>query len=97
MDNYPHTQHVADLQINPETKMKTIQMTIDEPTLEEVDQLISVLNTTRSAFIRNALRAAIRKYAEAALEEQHAQGYARRPAKRGEFDVWTAEQAWGDE
>ena len=29
--------------------MKTIQMTIDEPLLAEVDRMIQTLNTTRSA------------------------------------------------
>jgi len=77
--------------------MKTIQMTIDEPLLAEVDHLIMVLNTTRSAFIRDALQAALRRYMIAALEEQHAQGYARRPVEPGEFDAWAAEQAWGEE
>ncbi len=72
-------------------------MTIDEPLLEEVDRLITSLNTTRSAFIRDALQVALRKYAIAALEEQHAYGYSRYPTQPGEFDIWTAEQAWGDE
>lgn len=78
-------------------EMKTIQMTIDEPLLEEVDRLIAALETTRSAFIREALYAALHKYAAEALEGQHAQGYAQHPVKPSEFDVWTAEQAWGDE
>ncbi len=77
--------------------MRTIQMTIDEPLLQEVDRLTTALNTTRSAFIRNALQAAIRKHTIALLEEQHAQGYARHPVEPGEFDVWLTEQAWGDE
>jgi metal-responsive CopG/Arc/MetJ family transcriptional regulator len=77
--------------------MKTIQMTIDESLLEEVDRLISTLDTTRSAFIRDALHAAIRKHVIAELEREHAEGYAQHPARPGEFDVWPAEQAWGDE
>jgi metal-responsive CopG/Arc/MetJ family transcriptional regulator len=77
--------------------MRTIQMTIDEPLLEEVDRLTATLNTTRSAFIRNALQAAIRKHTIAHLEEQDAQGYARYPAEPGEVEVWLTEQAWGDE
>ncbi len=77
--------------------MKTIQMTIDERLLEEVDRLITVLNTTRSAFIRDALQVALRRYMVAQLEEQHAQGYAQRPVQPGEFDVWAAEQAWVEE
>ena len=75
--------------------MKTIQMTIDEPLLTEVDQLIQALNTTRSAFIREALELALKRYAIAELERKHAEGYARYPVEAGEFDVWEAEQAWG--
>ncbi len=41
--------------------MKTIQMTIDEPLFTEVDRVISELYTTRSAFIRAALEAALRR------------------------------------
>jgi metal-responsive CopG/Arc/MetJ family transcriptional regulator len=77
--------------------MKTIQMTIDEPLLEEVDRLTTQLKTTRSAFIREALLTAIRKHTIALLEKQDEQGYARYPEEPGEFDVWAGEQAWGDE
>jgi metal-responsive CopG/Arc/MetJ family transcriptional regulator len=77
--------------------LKTIQMTIDEPLLEAVDSLIATLDTTRSAFIREALQAAIRKHTIDELEKAHAQGYAQHPVQSGEFDVWPAEQAWGDE
>jgi metal-responsive CopG/Arc/MetJ family transcriptional regulator len=77
--------------------MKTIQMTIDEPLLEEVDEVIQDLKTTRSAFIRSALHLALRQHAIAKLERQHAQGYAEHPVKTSEFDVWEAEQAWGDQ
>ncbi len=77
--------------------MKTIQMTIDEPLLAEVDRVSAELNTTRSAFIREALEAALRRHRVAELEQQHAQGYAKHPVEPGEFDVWIAEQAWGAE
>lgn len=75
--------------------MKTIQMTIDEPLLAEVDQMIETLNTTRSAFIREALRLALQWHVTAELERQHAAGYARHPVAPGEFDVWEDEQVWG--
>jgi metal-responsive CopG/Arc/MetJ family transcriptional regulator len=75
--------------------MKTIQMTIDEPLLAEVDQMIQTLNTTRSAFIREALELALQRHAIAEMEKKHAEGYARHPVEPGEFDVWEAEQAWG--
>lgn len=76
--------------------MKTIQMTIDEPLLAQVDEMISTLDTTRSAFIREALRLALRHYRILQLEKRHAAGYARHPVEAGEFDVWQAEQAWGE-
>jgi metal-responsive CopG/Arc/MetJ family transcriptional regulator len=76
--------------------MKTIQMTIDEPLLDEVDQVIRDLKTTRSAFIRTALQTALRQYAISKLEQQHAEGYAKHPVAPGEFDIWESEQAWGE-
>ncbi len=76
--------------------MKTIQMTIDEPLLTAVDEAITGLNTTRSAFIREALSLALQRYKIAQFEQKHAEGYARRPVEPGEFDVWEVEQAWGN-
>lgn len=75
--------------------MKTIQMTIDESLLAEVDRATQELNTTRSAFIRSALQLALRRHLIAKLEDQHAQGYARQPIGPDEFDGWDDEQAWG--
>lgn len=76
--------------------MKTIQMTIDEPLLVEVDSLIKLLDTTRSAFIREALELALKQYKIRQMEQQHAKGYAQQPVAPGEFDVWLGEQSWGD-
>jgi metal-responsive CopG/Arc/MetJ family transcriptional regulator len=76
--------------------MKTIQMTIDEPLLDEVDQVIQDLKTTRSAFIRSALQLALKRHAISKLEQQHAEGYAKHPITPGEFDIWESEQAWGE-
>ena len=77
--------------------MKTVQMTIDEPLLEEVDRLIAVLSTTRSAFIRDALHAAIRKHNIAALEEQDRLAYAKQPEDISEVEEWLPEQVWPEE
>ncbi len=76
--------------------MKTIQMTIDEALLEEVDLVSQDLKTSRSAFIRAALQLAIRRHAVEKLEQQHAKGYAKHPVRPSEFDVWETEQAWGE-
>ena len=77
--------------------MKTIQMTIDEPLLTEVDRTIAELHTTRSAFIRGALEAALRQHDIRKQEYQHAHGYAQYPITPDEFEVWTDEQHWGAE
>src|SRR3712207_8575746 len=54
-------------------------------------RLTTALKTTRSAFIRDALQAAIRKHSIAALEEQHAHGYAMYPEEPGRSEEHTSE------
>ncbi len=75
--------------------MKTIQMTIDERLLKLVDKMSRVRRTTRSAFIRGALEAEIRRQQIQEDETRHAEGYARKPTAPGEFDGWLSEQDWG--
>jgi metal-responsive CopG/Arc/MetJ family transcriptional regulator len=75
--------------------MKTIQMTIDERLLKLVDKMSRTRKTTRSAFIRDALEAEIRRQRIRDEEARHAEGYAKKPVAAGEFDVWLDEQDWG--
>ncbi len=75
--------------------MKTIQMTIDERLLKVVDKMSRARKTTRSAFIRDALEAKIRRERIREEEIRHAEGYAHKPVAPGEFDVWLGEQDWG--
>ena len=75
--------------------MKTIQMTIDERLLKAVDKITRARKTTRSAFIRDALEAEIRRQRMRENEVRHAEGYARQPVAPGEFDIWLSEQDWG--
>ncbi len=77
--------------------MKTIQMTIDEPLLQQVDQMIKGLKMSRSAFIRLALEQALQQYQVRRLEEKDEVGYTAVPANSTENDEWITEQAWGDE
>jgi metal-responsive CopG/Arc/MetJ family transcriptional regulator len=76
--------------------MKTVQMTLDEDLLANVDKVVKKLGATRSSFTREALRAAIRKNQIKELERKHREGYRRKPVKAGEFSDWEAEQAWGE-
>lgn len=70
-------------------------MTIDERLLKLVDRLTRARKTTRSAFIRDALEAEIRRQRVRDAEARHAEGYARKPVSSGEFDIWLEEQDWG--
>jgi metal-responsive CopG/Arc/MetJ family transcriptional regulator len=75
--------------------MKTIQMTIDERLLKLVDKMSRARKTTRSAFIRDALEAKIRRERIREDEIRHSEGYAHKPVAPGEFEVWLSEQDWG--
>ena len=76
--------------------MRTIELTIDESLLAEVDRAIERLAMTRADFARLALELALRNQKTIALEQQHAQGYARSPSQPEEFDAWEAEQVWSE-
>jgi metal-responsive CopG/Arc/MetJ family transcriptional regulator len=77
------------------TAVKTIQMTIDERLLRIVDKMTRARKTTRSAFIRDALEAEIRRQQIHEDEIRHAEGYTHKPVVSGEFDIWLGEQDWG--
>ena len=76
--------------------MKVVQMTLDEDIVRQVDLVVKKLHTTRSAFTRDALRAALRNLRTAELERRHRRGYEMHPAGKAEFSVWEDEQEWGD-
>jgi metal-responsive CopG/Arc/MetJ family transcriptional regulator len=72
-------------------------MTLDDELVKMVDAISKELNTSRSAFTRQALQEAVKKHQIAHLELQHRQGYAAHPVSKDEFSVWEKEQDWGDE
>ena len=74
--------------------MKTVQMTLDDELVREVDEVVKQLGTTRSAFTREALRAALTRAKQRELEQQHRDGYARYPVRPGEVSDWDDEQVW---
>lgn len=81
------------------TMMKTIQMTIDELLLQQVDAQVKDLNTTRSAFIREALEKALQAHRIKRLEERDSAGYSVKPiTKKDDKEIasWESEQVWGD-
>lgn len=76
--------------------MRTVQLTLDEDLIEQVDALAKQMGTTRSGLTREALRAAIARRRTQALERKHRRGYRKKPVKKGEFDIWQTQQKWGD-
>lgn len=74
--------------------MRTVQMTLDEALVENVDKVAKKLGTTRSAFARAALRAALARVASEEEERRHRSGYERKPVRPGEFSDWEDEQVW---
>ena len=77
--------------------MRTIQMTLDDDLVHELDTIVKESNTNRSAFARDALRKAITYYHQLRLAEKHRKGYQKHPVQDDEFSDWEGEQAWGDE
>ena len=67
--------------------MKTIQMTLDENLLSNVDKIVRKLNTTRSAFTRKALKEAIKKIHTRQIEIQHFKGYKKQQVKNDEINI----------
>jgi metal-responsive CopG/Arc/MetJ family transcriptional regulator len=72
-------------------------MTLDDDLVEAVDRAVKKMHTSRSAFTRDALREALKRFRAAQLEQRHRSGYTARPVGTNEFVVWEKEQAWGDE
>lgn len=76
--------------------VRTVQMTLDNDLVEEIDRRAESLGTTRSAFTRDALRAALDRAKEGDLERRHQEGYTRHPVRPGELSDWESEQVWVD-
>jgi metal-responsive CopG/Arc/MetJ family transcriptional regulator len=76
--------------------METIQLTLDESLLAQVQQATNALEMTRSDFIRVALERAVQQREIIAKERQHAEAYAKNPQQAEEIEEWQDEQQWSD-
>jgi antitoxin component of RelBE/YafQ-DinJ toxin-antitoxin module len=74
--------------------METIQLTLDESLLAEVQQATSALEMTPSDFMTVALERALQQREIIAKERQHAQGYMAHPQQPEEIAEWQDEQDW---
>lgn len=78
-------------------RVKTVQMTLDEALVRDVDRAVKRLGTTRSAFAREALREALKRIRVRELENKHREGYERHPVTRQELGVFEGEQVWPED
>jgi antitoxin component of RelBE/YafQ-DinJ toxin-antitoxin module len=76
--------------------METIELTIDESLLAEVQQATHVLQMTASDFMKVALERALQQREIIAKERQHAQAYLAQPQGNEEIAEWQDEQEWGE-
>ncbi len=76
--------------------MRTVQMTLDNNLVDEVDRMSRKMATSRSAFTRDALRAFLDRLIIEQQEKQHRQGYKQKPVEQADRDDWQDEQQWGE-
>jgi metal-responsive CopG/Arc/MetJ family transcriptional regulator len=76
---------------------RTIQMTLDDALLAEVDVATRELHTTRSALIRSALARFLDDLRIRRLERQHREAYERMPQTEDEVAFWEGIESWGPE
>lgn len=76
--------------------MKTVQMTLDEQLLDEVELITRDLGTTRSAFTRLALQHELQRQRLKVMEQRQIDGYRKAPPVEAELTGWEDEQQWVD-
>ena len=76
--------------------MRTVQMTLNESLVQEVDKVAKKLRTTRSGFARRALQEAIKRIRDMEKDQRFREGYRRHPVEPGEFEVAEEDLRWGD-
>lgn len=76
--------------------METIQLTIDEPLVTEVQEATNALQMSRADFFKLALERALRQRKMIELEIQDARAYAKMPQSAEEIAEWESEQYWDE-
>lgn len=77
--------------------MATIQVVLDDALLEVADRVAKRQRINRSALIREALRAHLKRLRYQELENQERAAYDRQPDDLGEAARWERVADWPDE
>ena len=76
--------------------METIQLSMDESLLAELQQATNALQMTPSDFIKLAVERALQQREIIAKERQHAEAYSNQPQRPEEIEEWQNEQHWDE-
>jgi metal-responsive CopG/Arc/MetJ family transcriptional regulator len=78
------------------TMVKTVQMTMEQGLLERLDEMVRLVGSSRSDFIRIAVQHEIKRHENERLEREHRASFENDPQSAEE--TWTpATRAWGDD
>jgi len=76
--------------------VQTIQVVLDSKLLKSADLAAKRRRVNRSALIREALRAHLKRIRDRELEDQDRRGYNAKPQREEEYRVWEEAAAWPD-
>ena len=74
--------------------MRTVQITLDEKLINEVDREARKMNTSRSALTREALENYLKYLHSKEMEKNQIEGYKNFPVMKNEMGDWENEQVW---
>jgi metal-responsive CopG/Arc/MetJ family transcriptional regulator len=77
--------------------VETVQIVLDKELLQAADQAARRMKQNRSALVREALRAHLRRLEILALEERDREAYLRIPQDLAEAQMWETEAVWPEE
>ena len=77
--------------------MKNTQISFDEKLLKEIDRVAASARKTRSAIVREALKAWLNRKRIQNFEDQWIQKLTENPKELAESEAWINADHWGDE
>ncbi len=77
--------------------MKVIQVTMDQPLLEQLDKAAACDGKARSVLIRDAVAKMLRKRHFEEAERREIESYQPEPDDVSEVEAWIPLRDWGDE
>lgn len=77
--------------------MATIQIVLDNELLEAADKAAKTGNVNRSALIRQALQAHLKRLQVLELEERDRRGYLAQPQREEEYMPWVEAAVWSED